>query len=97
LLFDETISQWSNDGNFFYDPQLKYKEIFVLPRVNYMVEVLRQLAMTHKRVVAVVDTDLLPFIEDGWMKMGRDVRPLKELLKVSKYWTGGSSNKLTGI
>ena len=45
---------------------VKHHDVFMKPRVTYIVEVLRQLAMvsTDAGTVAVVDHDLLPFIED---------------------------------
>jgi len=40
-IFNETIEQWSGENNLLYSPQLKYKEVFLLPRINYMTELLR--------------------------------------------------------
>ena len=47
---------------------VKHHDVFMKPRVAYIVEVLRQLAMisSDKGTVAIVDHDMLPFIEDQW-------------------------------
>lgn len=49
---------------------VKYSDVFMKPRVAYMCEVLRQLAESSPEAgtVAVVDHDLLPFIEQYWME-----------------------------
>lgn len=39
-LFSECVEQWSNE-NLQFSPELRHKEVFVLPRVKYMAEVLR--------------------------------------------------------
>jgi hypothetical protein len=63
-VFDEAIEEWGDHANFGYNPQLKYKEQFLTRRLEYITEVLRQMAMIRPNVVAVVDHDLLPLIED---------------------------------
>ena len=66
---------------------VKHHDVFMRPRVDYIVEVLRQLAMvsTDSGTVAVVDHDLLPFIEDAWSKnMPKKMRSLESLLKQPK-------------
>ena len=63
---------------------VKHHDVFMKPRVTYIVEVLRQLAMvsTDAGTVAVVDHDLLPFIEDQWSKnLPKKMRSLESLLK----------------
>ena len=67
-IFDEVVYEWGDNANFAFNPMVKYSEIFIRPRVLYMIEVLRQLAMVSpdKGTVAVVDHDLLPFIERAW-------------------------------
>ena len=62
---------------------VKYSDIFMKPRVNYMTEVLRQLASIsgESGTVAVVEHDLLPFIEQAWQKdLPRELRSLSSLL-----------------
>ena len=52
-----------------------------------MTEVLRQLAeiSADKGCVAVVDHDLLPFIENAWKKeLPRKLRPLSSLLSITE-------------
>ena len=61
-MFDATIEQWK-EGNLAFNPELMYKEIFIDPKVDYMTETLRQVAHVSKRIVAVVDHDLMPFVE----------------------------------
>lgn len=85
-MFKEAIYQWHNADNISYDPQLKYKEIFVIPRVNYMTEVLRQLGSTHRRIVAVVESEHLEYIDNAWLKIPPEMRSLESLIKVNKGW-----------
>ena len=85
-VFKEAISQWHDADNISYDPQLKYKEIFVIPRINYMTEVLRQLGSTHKKIVAIVESDHLEYIDNAWMEIPADMRSLESLIKVAKGW-----------
>lgn len=80
-MFDQACHQWENQ-NLGYNPQLKHKDIFVDPRVDYMTEVLRQQAHTNKRIVALVDLDLLPFIEDKWRSLPKSLRALDHFLKI---------------
>mmetsp|Transcript_40752 Transcript_40752/g.62193 ORF Transcript_40752/g.62193 Transcript_40752/m.62193 type:complete len:94 (-) Transcript_40752:337-618(-) len=68
-IFNETLGNWLDSSNLFFDPTVKYKEVFTLPRINYTTEVMRQLAMTHKRIVAIVDTEHIPFFEDAWLNL----------------------------
>lgn len=79
-MFEEACEQWENE-NLGYNPQLKYKEIFVDPRVNYMTEILRQLAHVSRRIVAVVDHDLLPYIEDKWKGLRKKLTNLEFYMK----------------
>jgi hypothetical protein len=85
-IFNETIEQWKGDGVLRFNPQLKYKEVFLLPRINYMVELLRHLSYSYKRIVAVVDADHVPYFEDGWRYMPKETQRLDSLLKVSESW-----------
>lgn len=39
-VFAEAIEEWGDNGNFGYNPQLKYKEHFLDQRVAYMAEVI---------------------------------------------------------
>lgn len=51
-----------------------------------MVEVLRQLATTHKTTVAVVDSDHLEYIDNAWMEIPPEMRTLESLIKVNQGW-----------
>jgi hypothetical protein len=73
-VFAEAIEEWGDNGNFGFNPQLKYKEQFLDLRVSYMAEVIRQLAQVSPKVVAVVDHDLLPVIEEYWQKIPKKVQ-----------------------
>ena len=70
---------------------VKYADVFMKPRVSYIIEVLRQLAeiSVEKGCVAVVDHELLPFIEEAWKKeLPRELRPLGGLLSSPTPQTG---------
>lgn len=59
-IFEETLSEWGDKGNFGYNPELKYTQVFLETRSKYISEVLRQLTSISSTVVAVVEHDLLP-------------------------------------
>jgi pheromone shutdown protein TraB len=65
-IFSECIRQWHTEQNLFFSPEVKYPQVFINPRVKYMTEVLRQLSHSYKRIVAVVDNDLIPAFEEHW-------------------------------
>ena len=73
-VFEETLSEWGDKGNFGYNPQLKYKQVFLELRTRYMSEVLRQLTSISPTVVAVVEHDLLPSIEEDWKKIAPKIQ-----------------------
>ena len=59
---------------------VKYSDIFMKPRAGYMAEVLRQLAKISPEsgAVAVVDHEMLPFIEHAWQNdLPKELRPLE--------------------
>ena len=56
--------------------------MFVGPRVEYMCEALRQLAHGSRKIVAVVDLDLLPFMEDKWKGLNKNLRSLESFYKL---------------
>mmetsp|Transcript_5614 Transcript_5614/g.9671 ORF Transcript_5614/g.9671 Transcript_5614/m.9671 type:complete len:124 (+) Transcript_5614:1150-1521(+) len=87
-LFNETIELWNTEQTLYYDPQLKYKEVFLLPRIRYMTEVLRQLATTHQRIVAVVDTEHVGIFEKEWQELPPKLRSLESLLSIPKDING---------
>ena len=62
--------------------------MFILPRVNYVTEVLRQLSCTHKRIVAIVEYDHLEHIEEAWQKLPGELQSLESLIKVAKNYHG---------
>ena len=83
-IFQECIEEWSGKGNFGFNPMVKHHDVFMKPRVAYIVEVLRQLAVVSadQGTVAVVDHDMLPFIEDAWQKsLPKTMRSLESMLK----------------
>jgi hypothetical protein len=53
-----------------------------------MTEVLRQLASTHKRIIAIVDSDLLEPIEEAWVNLPKELRSIESLIKVAKNYNG---------
>ena len=61
-LFQKSLRQWSK-GNLGFSPELVHKEVFVIPRVRYMTEVIRQLAHSSKKVMVFVDSELQPYLE----------------------------------
>jgi len=82
-IFAECISEWGDKSNFQYNPMVKHADVFMKPRVAYITEVLRQLAQisNDEGCVAIVDHDMLPFIEEAWKKeLPRELRPLSGLL-----------------
>lgn len=85
-IFNESLDHWGNQENLFFNPQIKYKEVFLEPRLKYSTEVLRQLACSFKRVVAIVDSDHVDFFEEHWQNLPREVSPLSELLKIPEIW-----------
>jgi len=80
----------------FFSPEIKYKSVFLGPRIKYMTEVLRQLSCSYKRIVAIVDNDHLPVLEEEWQHLTPDIRKLNSLLNVPKNWNGnmGLNGKL---
>jgi len=62
---------------------VKYSDIFMKPRVAYICEVLRQVAMISQQdgAVAVLDHDMLPFIEARWKTLPKELQSLESLLK----------------
>jgi len=73
-VFEENLSELDDKGNFGYNPQLKYKQVFLELRTRYMSEVLRQLTSISPTVVAVVEHDLLPSIEEDWKKIAPKIQ-----------------------
>jgi pheromone shutdown protein TraB len=63
-----------------YNPALVHKDIFIDPRTSYMAELLRQTASSHKRVVAVIEHDLLPYVEDKWKSLDKRLKPISSFL-----------------
>ena len=64
---------------------MKHADVFMKPRVNYIIEVLRQMAQSSPEtgVVAVVDHDMLPFIEQAWQTdLPRELRSLDSLQRI---------------
>ena len=87
-IFDETVTEWGNNANFNFNPMIKYSDVFVKPRVSYMVEVLRQLAQisSDHGTVAVVDHEILPFILKAWStELPQQIQTLPQVLKEPKY------------
>ena len=64
-LFQKCLKQWGS-GNLSFSPELVHKEVFVVPRVRYMAEVIRQLAHSSSRVMVFVDTEVQPYLEQEW-------------------------------
>ncbi|TNV80742.1 hypothetical protein FGO68_gene107 [Halteria grandinella] len=87
-MFRETIRVWEDTqqgAGLSYDPEVSmHNKVLVEPRVEYMGELLRQVAHVSRRVVAIVDDALIPNIEDKWQKLPRDLRSLETLLQVKK-------------
>lgn len=83
-MFRETIRVWEDTqqgAGLSYDPEVSmHSKVLVEPRVEYMGELLRQVAHVSRRVVAIVDDALIPNIEDKWQKLPRDLRSLETLL-----------------
>ena len=52
--------------NFAYNLDLAFFDQLGLPRLKYMAETLRQTCYQAQRVVAVVDSEFIPAIEDIW-------------------------------
>ena len=83
-IFDDCLNEWSEKSNFGFNPMVKHSDIFMQPRVAYITEVLRQLAeiSADQGVVAIVDHDLLPFIENEWTNnLPRKLRSFDDLLR----------------
>lgn len=70
--------------------------MFVLPRINYTVELLRQLSYSSKRIIAVVDADHIPLIEESWQRIPRETRPLKDMLNVPRSFIQAQKGKSRG-
>ena len=54
-----------------------------------MAELLRQTAFISKRIVAVVDEGFLPYIEDQWKGMPRNLRALESFFKMPALTKSG--------
>ena len=76
-MVDDCVEEWGENKNFGFNPQVKYADQFLAPRISYITEVIRQLAEVSQArgTVAVVDHDLVPFIEQAWQKeLTRELR-----------------------
>eukprot|EP00347_Sterkiella_histriomuscorum_P019331 403342056 len=80
-MFDMTMTQWREEGNLGFNPEYHVQDILIKPRVDYMIEILRQTAHANRSVVAVVDHDLMPYIEEAWKNMRKELRPLESFYK----------------
>ena len=83
-IFDECITEWGDKSNFRFNPMVKHADVFMKPRASYMAEVLRQLAeiSADKGTVAVVDHEMLPFIEHAWQNdLPKKLRSLESMLR----------------
>lgn len=81
-MVEDCVEEWGENKNFGFNPQVKYADQFLAPRISYITEVIRQLAEVSQArgTVAVVDHDLVPFIEQAWQKeLTRDLKPLRTL------------------
>ena len=97
-IFNECISEWGEKQNFIYNPMVKHADVFMKPRVAYITEVLRQLAESSadSGMVAIVDHDLLPFIEHAWEKeLPRELRSLSSLLAQPEAEAGDPKRRET--
>ena len=80
------MPQGALQGGLAYDPQVyEHPEVIVEPRVTYISELLRQVAYTSKRVVAIVEEGYMPHIEDKWQKLPKDIRSLESFLSVQQF------------
>ena len=79
-MFNQTLNQWENQ-NIGFNPCMLMPELLVKPRTNYAAEVLRQQAMTNKKIVAVIDRDFLPYLEESWKQLkSKEIVPLDSFL-----------------
>ncbi len=93
-MFRRTVSRWEQQGDpnlpanagvtgLRYDPEVfEYPEIISETRLNYLTEVLRQLAHTSRRVVAVVEEGFIPQIEQKWQRLPRGLRAIDSFLQM---------------
>lgn len=60
-----------------FDIRFLDRAVFIEPKANYIAEVIKQACMTFPKVFAVVEYDLLEFIEAAWVAHEAEPKPLK--------------------
>ncbi|CAI2364467.1 unnamed protein product [Moneuplotes crassus] len=72
-------------GEVTFDPTYLFQDYYVKPQAEYMAEVLRQACHSSKQYFAVVDKDMVPFIEKQWRDLG-------ETRKITDFYSAIPSN-----
>ena len=58
-----------------------------------MTELLRQHSCSYKRIVAIVDHDLLESMEEAWIDLPKDIRSISSMIKVAQNQNGLNRKK----
>mmetsp|Transcript_18666 Transcript_18666/g.33752 ORF Transcript_18666/g.33752 Transcript_18666/m.33752 type:complete len:364 (+) Transcript_18666:287-1378(+) len=78
-MFDTFIEE-TLEGNDHFDIRFLDKQVFIDPKATYIAEVVKQACMSFPNVLAVVEYDLLEFIEAAWIDLQAEPQTLKRTL-----------------
>ena len=76
----QTMLEQFRKNNLTFDPQYLMVDHCINPQAEYMAEVLRQSCYSSRRIVAVVDREMVPYIENFWKSLPKQ-RKLVDLYK----------------
>jgi hypothetical protein len=89
--FDTMIDQFEKN-NLNFDPQYLMADHCIDPQAEYMAEVLRQSWYSAEKIVAVVDKEMVPFIQKHWRNLP-NTRKLIDLYKSIPTFNEGKRHK----
>jgi hypothetical protein len=70
-----------SNNNFFFDYKLLNYEIFLKEKLSYMVEILRQMTFSNKKIVFVMDYKYQEHFIEHWRKLENKINPLENFYK----------------
>lgn len=88
----QTMLDQFRKNNLRFDPQYLMVDHCINPQAEYMAEVLRQSCYSSRRIVAVVDREMVPYIENFWKSLPAQ-RKLVDLYKSIPSFNETSKNK----
>jgi hypothetical protein len=70
-----------SNNNFYFDYKLLNYEIFLEEKITYMVEILRQMSFSNKKIVFVMDYKYQEHFIEHWRKLEKKINPLENFYK----------------